>query len=412
MAHLVTLLIRRAKRKFIRNPMPYVLPAAFRTSEKFALVLAFGRLSVLEVCSMISGLRSVELPCERVGVIEIERSSSSHLPRLAGIHKFAQLSPHFQGDQEGITAMAKSFAEQLDKVQRVALSGYDTPEDDYEELVRAVLDAMRDAGFRKVRLLRPKGNELVAEEVEARDALDVIAFPYGEGYGLGPTAWVADVASIRQRALAKPAPRSEISLSPRLARTLVNLAGLSPGQLLLDPFCGSGTILGEGLSRSLFCVGVDSSQGRLRDARKNLDWARRRGAKGRFRLELGDARDLGGMLHGSRVDGVVTEPLLLPRLDYKPSTSVAGEMVEAAGETYAAALSSIASVLKAGSRAVIVVPVIHTSQGDEVSITLDGGPLGLKPYQPGPTRFQYPVPLSFESTRWIRRAVYVFEARA
>jgi len=391
--------------------LPYVLPDSFRTSDKFALVLAFGELSVLEACSLLDGLRSVEVPCDRVAVVDMEKASAHLIPRLAGIHKAAPLIEEFKGDEDRVTTLAERIGDELEAVRRLALSAYDVPEEDYEALVRALLDSIREAGFRKIRLLRPKRNELLAEEVLARNALDIISFPYGRGYGLGPTAWVPDVASIRRRALAKPAPRSEISLSPRLAQLLVNLSGLSAGQLMVDPFCGSGTILAEGLAKSLDCFGVDSSQGRLRDARKNLDWARRNGAKGRFRLELGDAREIQDTLR-IEADGVVTEPVLLPKIDYRPSTAVAGEMVERAGNTYGSALASMSRVLKPGGRIVVVVPVITTTQDEEVTLTLEGGRLGLREYQPGPIRFRYPIRLSFESTRWIGRAVYVFESRA
>jgi tRNA G10 N-methylase Trm11 len=317
----------------------------------------------------------------------------------------------FEGDEGSVTILTERISEELEELRRLALSGYDVPQDDYETLVRVILDAIRRSGFKKVKLLRPKGNELLAEQVLSREALDILAFPSGNGYGLGPTVWVSDVGSIRRSALAKPAPRSEISLSPRLARLLVNLSGLTAGELLVDPFCGSGTILAEGLSKSLDCVGLDTNQGRLRDAKKNLDWVRRSGAKGRFELELGDARRIQDTLR-VEAGGIVTEPLLLPRLDYRPSTAAAGEMVERAGDIYASALASMSSILRPGGRIVIVVPVIMTTQDEEVTLTLDGGRLGLREYQPGPIRFQYPIRLSFESTRWIRRAVYVFESRA
>jgi len=61
---------------------------------------------------------------------------------------------------------------------------------------------------------------------------------------------------------------------------------------------------------------------------------------------------------------------------------------------------------------VVVVPVILTMDGEEVSMTLEGRQLGLKLFQPGPVSFRYPVRLSFESTRWVKRAVYVFESRS
>jgi tRNA (guanine10-N2)-dimethyltransferase len=191
----------------------------------------------------------------------------------------------------------------------------------------------------------------------------------------------------------------------------LNLAGLSAGKTVLDPFCGSGTILAEALIRSYRCLGLDSSKNRVRDARRNLSWLASglRGAK--FNLQEGDARDLPAILGNTMVDAVVTEPLLLPSLAARPKTETATSLVESAGEVYADALRSASQVLSPGGRIVIVVPVVPTIEGKEVSITLDGKPFGLRLHQPGPTTFEYPVRLSFESTRWVRRAVYVFEFR-
>ena len=390
--------------------MPYVLPESFRVSEKFALVLAFGPLSILEACATIRSLGRTETPCERIAVVQVDPKDSRSLANLSGIHKFAPFVAQFEGDEGAVAKLTSEIAEELEAVRRLAISGYDVPDDDYEALIRALLDSAREAGFKKVRLLRPKGNELLAEDVLGRGALDIIAFPYGRGYGLGPTAWVSDVASIRRKAVARPVPRSEISVSPRLARLLVNLTGLSADQLLVDPFCGAGTILSEGIAKSLACVGIDSSPTRLREARRNLQWAKRNGARGVFRLGLGDARDIQELLR-TKADGIVTEPVLLPRLDYRPSTAAAEEMVGQAGAVYADALASMASALKPGGRIVIVVPVIRTTGDEEVALNLEGGSLGLREYQPGPVRFEYPVRLAFESTRWVRRAVYVFESR-
>jgi hypothetical protein len=73
-------------------------------------------------------------------------------------------------------------------------------------------------------------------------------------------------------------------------------------------------------------------------------------------------------------------------------------------------LASISEVVSPDGRIVMVVPVLLTQEGREVSLVLDGKGLGLKQYQPGPIRFEYPVRPSFESTRWVRRGVYVFES--
>ncbi|MBI3841411.1 MAG: methyltransferase domain-containing protein [Thaumarchaeota archaeon] len=391
--------------------MPFVLPSTLIDSEQIALVLAFGKLSVLEACSMLGrSVQRAESPCERVAVLRLEVSSPDRVTELAGIHKSAPLWAVVDNPSSDLGKVVDELTLHLDEKSNLSLSGYEVSADDYDTLARSLLDGVRASGLRKVRLLRPRGNELLAEEVLSRKAIDVLAFPYHGGFWLGPTTWIPDSVSLRGRGTRKPTPHSDISLSPRLAAVLVNLAGLRPGQVLLDPFCGSGTILMEAYIKSLRCLGLDSSASRVQDARQNLQWTDAGPSDKGYDIRKGDTRELPRMLRGTRVDAVVTEPVLLPRLEARPRTSTARQMIDTAGATYSVALESMARVLQPGGRIVIVVPVIQTMDGEEVSLVLDGRKLGLKPYQPGPVGFEYPVRLSFESTRWVRRGVYVFES--
>jgi len=393
--------------------MPFVLPSAVLETDEIALVLAFGRLSVLEACTVLgrSVLRA-EAPSERVSVLRVERLPTERIRELSGVHKCAPLTTKLGSTSEDLSSLVDLVTSYLDEKSNFSMSSYDMGEDDYEDLVRSMLDGIRAAGLKKVRLLRPPGNELISERVLAREALDVIAFPYHDGFGLGPTVWVPDSASMRQRGTRKPVPHSDIALSPRLARTLVNLAGLKPGQTVLDPFCGSGTILIEAYGKSLRCLGLDSRASRVQEARENIRWSIGGVTDRGYDVRKGDARELPRMLRGSKVDAIVTEPLLLPRLDARPKTSTARAMVEESALVYNDALASMADCIHSEGRIVVVVPVIQTMDGDEVTVTLEGRKLGLKPYQPGPVGFDYPVRLSFESTRWVKRAVYVFEPRS
>lgn len=54
---------------------------------------------------------------------------------------------------------------------------------------------------------------------------------------------------------------------PQLAKSLFNLAGLTPGQRVLDPFCGSGTVLLEAYLNGLFSFGTDLNPLAVRIAR-------------------------------------------------------------------------------------------------------------------------------------------------
>jgi SAM-dependent methyltransferase len=393
--------------------MPFVLPDSLLEVDDVALILAFGKLSVLEACTVLgrSVLRA-EAPSERVSVLHVDHIPPDRVAELSGVHKCAPLTATPNSVSGDLGPLVDQMAPFLDDRANVSLSAYGIAEDDYEDLVRSMLDGLREAGLRKIRLLRPKGNELLSEKVLSREAFDVLAFPYHDGFALGPTTWVPDSASMRQRGVRKPMPHPDIALSPRLARTLVNLADLSPGQTVLDPFCGSGTILAEAYGKSFRCLGLDSSAARVQDARENLRWSVGGVAESGYDIRKGDARELGRMLRGTKVDAVVTEPLLLPRLDARPKTSTAQAMIEESARVYNDALASMAESITSEGRIVVVVPVIQTMDGDEVTLTLEGRKLGLRLYQPGPVGFEYPVRLSFESTRWVRRAVYVFELRS
>jgi len=393
--------------------MPFVLPPQVLETDEISLVLAFGKLSVLEACTVLGRtVTQAEAPCDRVSVFHVDHLPPKYVAELSGTHKCAPVTSVLDSpsaDMTGLTGFVASF---LEDKSNVSLSGYEIGEEDYEDLVRSMLDGIREAGLKKVRLLRPEGNELLSERVLTREALDVVAFPYHDGFALGPTAWVPDSAAMRQRGTRKPSPRSDISLSPRLARTLVNLAGLKPGQTLLDPFCGSGTILVEAYAKSLRCLGVDSRASRVQEARENIQWSMGGVIDRGYDIRKGDARDLPRMLRGTKVDAIVTEPLLLPQLHARPKTSTAQEMIGESARVYNDALASMAESIHSEGRIVVVVPVIQTMEGDEVTLTLEGRKLGLGLYQPGPVGFEYPVRLSFESTRWVRRAVYVFEPRS
>jgi tRNA G10 N-methylase Trm11 len=393
--------------------LPFTLPASLLETNDAALVLAFGKLSVLEACSVLGrAIIRAEAPVERISALHVDHLAPQLISELSGAHKCSPITEVLESasaDQPNLTDL---MAAHLDDKSNVSLSGYGVSEDEYEDLARSMLDGLRAKGLRKVRLLRPDNNELLSEQVIARRALDVVAFPYHEGFALGPTVWVSDSTDFRRRGIQRPVPHPDIALSPRLARTLVNLAGLGPGQTLLDPFCGAGTILVEAYRASIRCLGIDSRASRVQEARENLRWSAGGLADAGYDVRKGDARDLRRMLRGTKVDGIVTEPFLLPRLKARPKTTTARAIIEDSAQIYNDALASMAECIRPEARIVIVVPVIQSIEGDEITLTLDGRKLGLRLYQPGPVGFDYPVRLSFERTRWVRRGVYVFEPRS
>lgn len=81
-----------------------------------------------------------------------------------------------------------------------------------------------------------------------------------------------DYESLEKRDMEKPVRRESLAIAPRLAKIMINLAGLKKGDKLLDPFCGVGTILQEGLLQEITAVGIDRDEKVIKGAKENMKW--------------------------------------------------------------------------------------------------------------------------------------------
>ncbi len=59
------------------------------------------------------------------------------------------------------------------------------------------------------------------------------------------------------------------AIFPKLSRALVNLSGVQEGETLLDPFCGTGSLLIEGCIVGATPIGIDLARKMVRGARRN-----------------------------------------------------------------------------------------------------------------------------------------------
>ncbi len=90
--------------------------------------------------------------------------------------------------------------------------------------------------------------------------------------------WVATTIAVhnpfefQKRDIYKPNQRVIFGMPPRLARIMVNLSACNHGKVLLDPFCGVGTILQEALLERAVVVGMDVNAWCVKAANENLEW--------------------------------------------------------------------------------------------------------------------------------------------
>jgi tRNA G10 N-methylase Trm11 len=96
-----------------------------------------------------------------------------------------------------------------------------------------------------------------------------------DGFLFGQTATVQNYKAWSERDFGRPARDAKSGmLPPKLARTMINLAGRDlDDAVLLDPFCGSGTVLMEAaLMGCTQLIGSDISEKAIEDTTTNMAW--------------------------------------------------------------------------------------------------------------------------------------------
>lgn len=138
------------------------------------------------------------------------------------------------------------------------------------------------------------------------------------------------------------------SMSPKLARCMVNLTRIRKGQTLLDPFCGTGGILIEAGIIGARVIGTDIDYKMVKGTKENLEHC----GVHDYQVFREDARKLE---LPSKVDSIVTDP------PYGISASTGGERSQ---DLYQQSMQSLQGLLKDDGRMCLATP--HYLDLDEV----------------------------------------------
>jgi tRNA (guanine10-N2)-dimethyltransferase len=166
-------------------------------------------------------------------------------------------------------------------------------------------------------------------------------------FWLAPDGVYEEVSTVdRQSATARRMPQlpfqRPVSLPPRLARAAANLARIRPGDRVVDPFVGTGSLLAEAGLLGGRLVGVDRDPAMIRGALENL----RHLGLDADELVVGDSGAIDVRDPTARFDAVLTDP------PYGRSSSTGGE---SAADLVARVLPRWADRVRPGGRVVIVV---------------------------------------------------------
>ncbi len=246
-----------------------------------------------------------------------------------------------------------ALADRLALARRIVVAV--APESDARAAARAQGASGRRAAFRRLGSPSGPADALVrstgAAYVDGGGAIDLdrpeARYWIATAGGSSPLL-LREVASVDRRAYAARAMprlpfRRPVSLPPRLARAATNLAGIRPGDRVLDPFLGTGALLAEAALLGARVYGIDRDPTMIRGALENLTHL---GVAADL-LVQGDAREVDLGPRNVAFEAIVTDP------PYGRSSAAGGvDPAALAGAVLARWQSSVVP----GGRVVVVTP--------------------------------------------------------
>lgn len=227
----------------------------------------------------------------------------------------------------------------------------------------SIKQTIRESG-RPVRFVSPKvGGRLSAAEViynklTSQNGCELVLFKSKSAVVLGRTLQVQDINAYSLRDHDKPCRDMKVGmLPPKLAQIMLNLAGPKVGQIVFDPFCGSGVVLIEAMLCNLASVGSDINPRMVACAEQNLAWAKvKLGSQANYDITEADATKLDHIPVNSTV---VTETYLGQPMSQFPNPSKLMTNQKETAQICLGFLRQLSRLTKPGYRTIVCLPFWH-----------------------------------------------------
>lgn len=182
----------------------------------------------------------------------------------------------------------------------------------------------------------------------------------------GKTLVVQEFESFSFRDYSRPARDTKSGIiPPKLARIMINLAVVDEKSVILDPFCGSGTILQEAILLGYRkIIGADISKKAFTDSMVNIDWLFNHYNNlnsSEFNIDVYqcDVQLIGKKFAPNSIDAIVTEPYLGPPFFKKPNYGSIMNTLSEVEKLYLSAFSEFKKILRKNGKIVIVFPAFE-----------------------------------------------------
>jgi tRNA (guanine10-N2)-dimethyltransferase len=252
---------------------------------------------------------------------------------------------------------------------------------DARQLPRGVKDLLGQRGI-TARFVEPQpkspralSSAQVLKTGILKDGQEILVLFEKDRIHLGRTIQVQEFEEFAQRDFGKPSRRIDPGLiPPKLGRMLVNFAGVQSGGAVLEPFCGSGVILVEGLLLGYRMTGIDLSEDAVKASISNLKWLQKQHPDlPECPVFQGDAGCLVSRFGPFAFDAAVAEGDLGPIFTRPPVKKDIIWLVKKYKNLYTTVFAELRSVVRPGGRVVLALPRWIAKDGQETG-------LGIRPW--------------------------------
>ncbi len=356
-----------------------------------ALGLAGGPIKILEASEEVlmietaAPLNVEKLQRKLGGVIKIlevidilkKREQDSINFALKHYFKPSVLKKHFLKDYKGKVQFGLSvYLLDMDLAKRSPLPYGGGKVDPKERIVSAfgepkrigmmVKNTMTEGGA-SVRLVLPEFNSLslasvvVTKNLLLQKGAEICILAGKDKVYTAKTLVVQDFEDYGRRDYQRPArDEKQGMIPPKVAQVMLNLANCKAEETILDPFCGIGTMVQEGLLLGFRMIGSDINKVAIKGSEQNLEWFRNRYkiAPGKYGVEVCDALQVADLISKSKqkVAAIVTECTLGPIYSDYPKPAEIEKNFQDLTELYKKSLIEFAKFLAPKSRVVMCLP--------------------------------------------------------
>lgn len=214
---------------------------------------------------------------------------------------------------------------------------------------------------------RTLSSVVVSKNKLIQNGAELLLIPSVDKVYIGKTLFVQEFEQFSRRDYGRPARDMKSGIMPpKLARMMINIAKVDEGGVLLDPFCGSGTMIQEALQLGFTTIiGSDISEKAIADTQENLNWLEKIVGLDISGVELKkeDVGDIGRNVLPESISAIVTEPYLGPTLHNQMYPEKLQYILKELSSLYLKAFSEFQKVLTPGGVVVMILPAFSQRNG-------------------------------------------------